>query len=322
MRRFTVLFTTTILAVSCFCMIGCKQEITYQKSDIETMNEIIEGSEPFYVLLVGNDTRAGTVDDTGENYPYSDTMMLAYVEPSKYKVSLVSIPRDTEGTVGGHPAKINSAYTVKGIEGAINQVELLTGVHVSHYANLTFVAFTQLFDALGGVQASVPFEMSLKDIVNGGKITLSPGKQQLSGSEALVLARTRKAYYDYGEACRQMASREMVMNAISSVANDNENAEKYVDAFLAIADTDLDRERLLELVTLYSTHVDQMTFVLCTGPYEAREMPQYDGQVMVPRDERAWAKVIAAVESGGDPNAIVAPPVPEPMPKEEGEEAA
>lgn len=313
MKRFIALLAMIFALTSCFCLAACKAEVASPKSDVEEMNEIISGKAPFYVLLVGNDTRQGTIEDTGEYYVYSDTMMLAYVEPLHYKVSLVSIPRDTESTVNGSPAKINSAYTTEGIEGTIDQIESLTGVKISYYANLSFVSFAQLVDALGGVTAVVPFDMSLKDIVGGGKITLSAGEQELNGSEALVLARMRKDYNESGEACRQMASREMVQNLILSVAGNPNNVEACVNAFLAVCDTNIDKEKLLELALDYAANADQITITTCTGPYEAYEMPQYDGQVMVPRDEDLWARVIAAIESGRNPNSVVAPPVPEPI---------
>lgn len=318
MRRVLIVITATLAVLSCLFLVGCKQEVSDPKSDVDTMNEIVSGTEPFYVLLVGNDTREGTVDDKGgPYYVYSDTMMLAYVEPGKYKVSLISIPRDTESTVDGAPAKVNSAYTTHGIEGAIEQVEMLTGVTISYYANCSFVTFTKLFDALGGAHGTVPIEMTLKDIVNGGKITLMPGEQDMKGAQALVLARVRKEYLDFGEACRQMASREMVANAIKAVAGNPDNVEKCVDAFLSITDTDFDREKLLSLATVYAAHADQVTVVTCTGPYEAEAMEEYDGEVMVPRDEKTWKKVIEAVVESKDPNAIIAPPVPQPMPEEE-----
>ena len=142
--------------------------------------------------------------------------------------------------------------------------------------------------------------------MSGDKISLEAGTQDLDGAEALVLARTRKAYEAEGmEAVRQMQNRQIVQNIIAAAAADPGKVEFYVDALLANADTNFDRDILVSLVTNFANNVDAISFVSGTGPYDGEVMDQYGGIWLAYRDTDTWAKVIGAVEAGQDPTAIV-----------------
>ena len=64
-----------------------------------------ETGKPFYVLLLGSDSREGSgtsknPDMQGDNQR-SDVMILARVDAGKKQVTLVSVPRDTPYTLDG-----------------------------------------------------------------------------------------------------------------------------------------------------------------------------------------------------------------------------
>ena len=269
--------------------------------------------KPFYVLVVGNDSRTGTTEISLPQYAdgsaRSDTMILMRIDPKTYQITLVTIPRDTESTVNGNPGrKINDAYHEMGIDGAVNAVEELTGVTVTYYFDMGFVEFEKFIDALGGVTADVPIDMSLKDVVGGDMVTLDAGTQPINGPEALVLARVRKQYADDQDACRQIQDRQIVEVAISQIAKNSDLVSKGVNALLANADTNWKKDELTALVTDFATHANQVTFISGTGPYKGYIFEEYEAQWLVPRDEASWHEVMQVVDAGGDPSSVIALP--------------
>ena len=123
---------------------GEKQEL--QESLTQT-----SGDEPYYALLLGSDARA--TDTTSR----SDTIILTRVDPSKGRVTLVSIPRDTKVEIPGHGTqKINAAYAFGGASGAVDAVSEFAGVKISHYAEIHFDELEKVVDDLGGIWVNVP----------------------------------------------------------------------------------------------------------------------------------------------------------------------
>ena len=108
----------------------------------------------------------------------SDVMILARVDAGKKQVTLVSVPRDTPYTLdGGSVVKINEVYNIEGAAGSIKAVSKLTGVPISHYAEVHFSEFQEIVDKLGGITVDVPIEVSYKDALTGDKVTIKPGVQ-------------------------------------------------------------------------------------------------------------------------------------------------
>ncbi|RDB70512.1 LytR family transcriptional regulator [Eggerthella sinensis] len=296
---------------------GCQQQEAAPSetaTDVQLMQEAGKSTEdPFYVLVVGNDSRKGTTEIENANYAdgtgRSDTMMLARVDPETYRVTLVSIARDTEATLDGSVVKINEIYRQGGIDAAIAEVEKLTGVHVRYYLDMGFVGFENFVNEIGGITANVPIDLHLKDIVGGDKIVLSAGTQELNGPQALVLARVRKLYAADIEACRQIQDRQIVEAGIKQVAADPANAAAHVDTLLANADTNWPTDELAAMVADFAAHADEITVLSGTGPYVGDFMEEYDGLWLTPRDEDTWKKVMQVVDEGGDPTTVV--PLPE-----------
>lgn len=297
--------------------VGCQQQEVIPEDgtlDTQLMREATEGAkDPFYVLIVGNDSRIGTTQITNENYAdgtgRSDTMMLARIDPRTYQVTLVTIPRDTEASLNGSVVKINEIYRQGGMEAAVDEVESLTGVRVRYYLNMGFVEFENFVNEIGGITANVPIDMDLKDIVGGDKIELSAGTQELDGPQALVLARIRKLYAADIEACRQIQDRQIVEVGIKQVAADPANAAKHAQALLENVETNWSSDELLDMVTDFAANADKISFCSGTGPYIGDFMEEYDGLWLTPRDEAMWKKVMEVVDAGGDPTTVV--PLPE-----------
>lgn len=315
-RRFALIAALAAALAVLAMMAGCQSseptELPSQKIETEA-SDVSEGvpTEPFYALLVGNDSRTGTVEITKSEYAdgnaRSDTMMLARIDPQTYKVTLITVPRDTTIDLNGSPAKLNNAYQAGGIEACVDQVELLTGVTIDYYFDLGFVTFQKFVDALGGLSIDVPINMSMQDIVGGDDVSVAAGQQDLDGAEALVVARTRKAFATDQDACRQIQDRALVAAAIAKVAQDSGMVETAVSALMDNADTNMSTDVLTELVTSFASNADKLTIYQATGPYGGDINPT-TGEWLATRDEATWQQIIATADAGEDPSGIVALP--------------
>lgn len=170
------------------------------------------------VLLLGLDARPNEGFATR-----TDAIMVMGIRPRLLRVSLLSVPRDLFFEVPGYGVQRINTVNVLGELDETGTGPLLVGdavsatlnIDVDYYLRVNFEGFVRLVDALGGVTIDVP-----KAIVDyqyptpdGGVKTIrfDPGRQVMSGEEALIYARTRHADDDYARAGRQ----QQVVNAVS-----------------------------------------------------------------------------------------------------------
>lgn len=315
-RVWGIIVSICACCVLVFSLAGCGGQ-EQPKSEVGTMetngSQTVASTEPFYVLVVGNDTRIGTMEINKPQYAdgnaRSDVMMLLRVDPKTYQVAIVTVPRDTATTINGQTVKINEGYAQGGMNGAVEQVESLTGVDIKYYFNMTFVQFEDFITNMDGVTADVPIDMSLVDIVHGDKVSLTKGdSQQLNNEEALVLARQRKQYADDLDACRQIQDRQIVQSLITKVASrPSDEASTYASILTTGCETNMSADELTEYLTMFMDNASSLSFKSGTGPYKGG-IDAATQLWLAPRDEKTWAKVIATIEAGGDPTTVVALP--------------
>lgn len=173
---------------------------------------------PLDVLIMGVDARPGE-----GNITRTDSIMLAGLQPSRLRVSLLSIPRDLFITVPGYGEQRINAVNVLGemdVPGSgpdllAQSIAASFGIQPDRYVRLNFQAFIDLIDAVGGVTIDVPrtlvdYQYPTEDF---GTIELrfEQGSQHMDGARALQYARTRHADDDYQRASRQ----QQVLTALS-----------------------------------------------------------------------------------------------------------
>ncbi len=156
--------------------------------------------EPLYVLVLGVDRRPS---EAGGAPSRSDTIMLAQVSPGSGRVQLLSVPRDLLVEVEpGVEDRINTAYAYGGVGQTAAAVEDLTGIPVDRHAVVDFGGFEDAIDALGGVTLEVEEPVRLG--MEGRRVYIPAGRQELDGLEALAYARYRgTACGDLGRIRRQ-----------------------------------------------------------------------------------------------------------------------
>lgn len=138
-------------------------------------------------LLVGSDSRAEP-DQGGEgDSARTDTIMLVHTPPSG-ETTMVSLPRDSYvGIPGNGKDKLNASFAIGGPQLLTQTVEVATGLHIDHYAQVGFEGFADVVDSLGGIDVCVP--EPIDDPLAG--IDLPAGCQVLDGKESLGFVRTR-----------------------------------------------------------------------------------------------------------------------------------
>ena len=180
----------------------------------------------------------------------SDTIMVARLDPFRKGISVLSIPRDTRVSIPGYGRnKINAANALGGVELVKETISELLGIQVDHYVVLNLKGLEAMVDELGGIELEVPKRMRYRDRSAGLTINLHPGKQVLSGQEAIGFVRFRHDELgDIGRVQRQ----EIFLKAVLHKAMKPESwvaIPKLIDCASRYSDTDLSVAELTSYVT-------------------------------------------------------------------------
>lgn len=123
----------------------------------------------------------------------TDLILFCQYNDMTKKLNLLQIPRDTKVKTKRSDKKINSAYGTKdGIDALFEEIGSITGITPDKYVIISFKAFRELVDAIGGVDVNVPFRMYYHDPVQNLTIDLLPGEQHLNGKQAEMYMRFRQ----------------------------------------------------------------------------------------------------------------------------------
>jgi LCP family protein required for cell wall assembly len=176
-----------------------------------------DGTSRISVLLLGIDS------GPYRSEALTDTILVVSIDPVRHTAVLVSIPRDTGFMPlpdrriyadGLYPQKINSLTTVAsqnparwcpdlpsgadcGIQALERTVGLYLGIDINFYATINLQGFTDLINALGGVELCLPGiladpEYKAANVHGAPGISLKAGCYVMNGRQALAYARIRK----------------------------------------------------------------------------------------------------------------------------------
>ncbi|PIZ75322.1 hypothetical protein COY05_04275 [Candidatus Peregrinibacteria bacterium CG_4_10_14_0_2_um_filter_38_24] len=207
----------------------------------------------------------------------TDTMIVASLDNETKTVTMLSIPRDLwikDNIVGN--SKINEIYinakthyekqnkvppktedpisNQQAIEHLRTKIEEILGIPIHYYASVNFDAFTDLVDAIGGVDIFV--EKSIYDpLYPKGETTdyeifsMQKGLQHLDGKTALKYARSRETTSDFDRSKRQqqiiMAIKESALKA--NVLFSKEKIENILGIINSNITTNITIEEILTL---------------------------------------------------------------------------
>jgi LCP family protein required for cell wall assembly len=185
-------------------------------------------SNPTTLLVIGTD--GGSAPGRG-GARRSDSLLLIRTDPSKNRLSYLSIPRDLRVDIPGFGSgKINSANQFGGPALTIATVRALTGLPIQHVVVVDFDGFKDLIDALGGIDINVPkpilsnkFDCPYppKRCADWKGWRFGKGRRHMDGRHALVYSRIRTNQLDPSDTdisrtARQQAVAEAVGNKVAS----------------------------------------------------------------------------------------------------------
>ena len=278
---------------------GLNQDLRGGKTDEElaAIDQQLTASKtfdaPFYVMLIGSDAR---VEDESMGQR-SDTNIVARVDPKSNLVTLVSIPRDTMIYLSGvGTTKFNATYYYDGAAGVIREAKTLTGVEISHYAEIDFNGLISLVDAVGGVDVYVDERIEDED---AGDVIIEEGSQHLDGTAALVFARSR-AYAD-GDFTRVSNQRKLIQAIVTKVMGlPLQDLPRVIQAGVQCVSTDLTVQDLLDLA-LQMRDNGEMTIYSATIP---AGVDYIDEISYVIADAAGTKEMMSLVDQGGDPSTL------------------
>jgi LCP family protein required for cell wall assembly len=143
-------------------------------------------------LLVGKDPTTATARGV------VDSLMLLHVDTGRTRAQVVYLPVYAQVKAGG--TTLDEAYGQGGPQQLVRSVEGLTRVRVDHYAEIDFIGFKTVTDALDGADVNVPVPY------DAGQYQFPAGRQHLDGEAALAYVRDGR-----GGPAEQSAQRQQTM---------------------------------------------------------------------------------------------------------------
>jgi LCP family protein required for cell wall assembly len=266
---------------------------------------------PFNALLVGSDSRAGltpkeqlnlgAADDgiTGER---ADTLIIAHVNPTTNRVTMVQFPRDLWVHIPGDgDNRINSAL-LGGKSGLVETVERLTGLSINHYVQINIAGFRDLVDAIDGVDVCIPERIPF-DSQTGIEVR-HPGMIHFNGNRALRFVRSRKVFPE-GDLARIQNQQKFIAAAIDKVTSIGTLIDPgRIRALIKTAGDNVRVDRDTNPLELY--RLGQRFRSFDPRRYEAYTVPNrgpgvVDGASVVLPDPRAMRVLFAALADDRSP---------------------
>lgn len=258
------------------------------------------GGEPFYMLLMGVDGsfERGAEEQNDNAGTRSDSMILARIDPGEKQVTLISLARDTMVDMGKYGTqKLNAAHAFGGPAYAVQVVEDLAGVSISHYAEINFDAFKAMVDELGGITVDVPIEIDDPNV----EAYVPAGVQKLNGEQALSLCRSRHSYDEYGGGDMfRAANQRLVIGAILEevLSADPVTLARTVESLSQYVVTDMSVAEILGLAMKMSGMDMDSSFYTAMEPTTSVYI---NGVWWEQLNQKEWDKMMDRVDQGLPP---------------------
>lgn len=263
----------------------------------------VQGGDPFYMLLIGIDKswdRAESAEYGAEDSAYrTDSIILARIDPTDLKVTLVSIHRDTLVNLGKNgKEKINAAYSIGGAAYTVEVISEFAGVPISHYAEIDFDQFVSVVDTLGGIDVNVAIDCIDPDYTGAN---IKAGQQTLDGEQALQLCRARHAYDALGDGdVYRAANQRMVIGAILKkiLKSDAATMASTVSTLADSVSTDLSISDILSLANSFRSFDIENDLMSGMEPTNSKYVNETWYEIC---DTTAWQKMMVRVNQGLSP---------------------
>ena len=223
------LILVSIFLASYLLIAGTAAVSGYNRTPLHR-NDYIAFSQLSYNPLIKNVLILGVDGEDASGSLRSDSMILVSFDTIHGKIKLSSFMRDSWVQIPGHRfAKLNAAYSIGGAQLVADTIEYNFKVNINDYVLVDFTMFTEIIDALGGVDVEVtPAEARF--INRTTRHTVESGeKVHLDGAKALVYCRIRKLDSDYMRTYRQRKVIKALLEKINAA-----NALKLFTSFFSV----------------------------------------------------------------------------------------
>jgi LCP family protein required for cell wall assembly len=231
-----------------------------------------DGTQRLNILLIGSDQRPN------EGTYNTDTLIVVSIDPVTKQVAMFSLPRDSTDVPlpagplanaygGAYPNKINSLFTAvrnradlvpgnktnRGYNALKSVLGNLYQLDIKYFVEVNFDGFKQVVDAVGGVtinvQVPVIDDEYPADSGRHARVYIPAGIRHMSGSQALVYARSRHGSDDFDRGFRQ----QRVLTSLreqANVANLVPRIPELLQAVRKTVKTDIPQAELAKLAGL------------------------------------------------------------------------
>jgi LCP family protein required for cell wall assembly len=158
--------------------------------------------EVLALLLLGSDGGPPRSDEMLA--ARADGVQLLFVSGDRRHATFVSVPRDAQVAVPGRGTTRINACLTSGPERCVATVEEEFGITLDGYLVTSMDGFKSAVTAFGGLTVDVPHPVH-----DGGQAIPEAGRQELTGSQALVYGRDRR-HRPEGDFTRTQAQAEML----------------------------------------------------------------------------------------------------------------
>jgi len=300
-------------------VLGAKRQLHVEPKRRLVAPKVEAASGAQTVLLIGSDRRWQTPASAAR----SDTLILARIDASGHRISLLSIPRDLYVPIAGHGSdRINAAYTYGGAALLIKTVREVFGVRIDHFVEVNFAGFRKLVDSVGGIYLPVDQRYFNENVgtlaTDYSNIDLEPGYQKLNGTQALEFARFRHTDSDFYRAARQQLFLRAVLGKLSTFTPNLLALRDRATAFAAATTSDI--SSLSELWWLFRAVHGTPASKLTRTTLQAQDLTLYGAYYLSATDEERQTAVQALFAGPSHPStgskttattpAATKPPVP------------
>lgn len=184
--------------------ISTESDVMDESKTVRTEPAVSVREKPIAVLIMGLDTRPKI---GGLN---TDVLMAAALDPVEKRAVVVTIPRDTRIDVEGYKVWKANAYYANFYTAARRELDAASadlkargemkelfgkflGIPIDYTAKINFQGFSDVVDALGGIEVYVDQDMKYVDKAGDTYIDLRKGQQVLNGDQALDFVRYRQS---------------------------------------------------------------------------------------------------------------------------------
>ena len=184
------------------------------------------------ILLLGIDQRV-----RGESCR-SDTMIICSINTETAEVKLTSLMRDMAvdftdlGTNNG-TYRLNAANYFGGPELAMKTINQLLGMNIEKYVMVNFTGFTQICEALGGIEMDIT-EAEMNEINKNAYNQFQIAKE--NGWDESNLTGTNEYLYEYGENVHLNGRQALAYARIRKIDSDWERTNRQRKVLVAMMD--------------------------------------------------------------------------------------